>query len=116
MKHNDFIDSVNHTLGHCCDLLLIKSEEYTPDEDDRLAAFKQAAALERTTPERALFGMLAKHLISVQNMCDTKIRDYTKERWQEKITDSINYLLLLKGLVDEEFEADEYKEAKHEKH
>lgn len=111
MKHNDFIDTVNHTLGHCCDLLMVKSGEYNPDEDDRLAAFKQAAALERTTPQRALFGMLAKHLISVQNMCDTEITDYSEERWLEKIGDSINYLLLLEGLVEEE-----YQEAKHEKH
>ena len=109
MKHEEFIESVNHTLGHCCDLLLIKSGEYNPDEADRLAAFKQAAALERSTPQRALFGMLAKHLVSVQNMCDTDIKDYSQARWLEKIGDSINYLLLLKGLVDEEF-----KETNHE--
>lgn len=112
MKHNDFIDTVNDTLKHCCELLLTKGVEYNSDEDDRLAVFKQTAAFERTTPQRALFGMLAKHLISVQNMCDTEIRDYSAERWLEKIGDAINYLLLLEGLVKEEYQ----KEAKHEKH
>lgn len=104
MTHNDFIETVNFTLGHCCDLLLVKSGEYNPNEGDRLAAFKQAAALERTTPQRALFGMLAKHLVSVQNMCDTEILDYPEARWLEKIGDSINYLLLLEGLVKEKYQ------------
>lgn len=108
MKHDDFIDVVHKTLSHCTDLLISKGIEYNPVED-RLAAFKQAGALERTTPQRALFGMLAKHIISVQNMCDTEITDYSEEQWQEKIGDSINYLLLLSGLVKEK-----YQEEKHE--
>lgn len=108
MKHDDFIDVVQQTLSHCTDLLISKGIEYNT-VDDRLASFKQAAALERTTPQRALFGMMAKHLISVQNMCDTEITDYSEERWQEKISDSINYLILLSGLVKEK-----YQEEKHE--
>lgn len=112
MKHDTFIDSVNRMLGYCCDLLLVKSGEYAENNADRLAAFKQAAALERTTPQRALFGMVAKHLVSLQNMSDRKIKDYPLERWNEKIGDTINYLLLLKGLVDEEYQ----EVSKHEKH
>lgn len=111
MKYDTFIESVNATLTHCCELLLSKGQEYN-SEEDRLAAFKQAAALERTTPQRALFGMVSKHLVSLQNMCDTEIRDYTPEKWKEKIGDTINYMLLLKGLVDEEYE----EGGKHGKH
>lgn len=111
MNHNDFINIVDATLKHCCDLLLTKGSEYSASANDRLAAFKQAAALERTTPQRALFGMLAKHLVSIQNMCDRRIRDYSKEQWLEKIGDAINYLILLQGIVEEC-----YQEAKHEKH
>lgn len=111
MKHDDFIESVNGALNRCCDLLVVKSGEYNSGHDDRLAAFKQAAALERTTPQRALFGMMAKHLVSVQNMCDGQIRDYTIDRWREKIGDAVNYLLLLNSLIDEE-----YVEGRHEKH
>ena len=111
MTHDKFIESVNTTLTRCCELLLSKGQEYN-SEADRLAAFKQAGALERTTPQRALFGMVAKHLISLQNMCDTEIRDYPVERWNEKIGDTINYMLLLKGLIDEEYQ----EESKHGKH
>ena len=104
MTHNDFTEVVNSTLSHCCNLLLTKVAEYNSSENDRLAVFKQTAAFERATPQRALFGMLAKHLISIQNMCDTEIRDYSEERWLEKIGDAINYLLLLEGLVEEEYQ------------
>ena len=111
MNHDKFIESISTTLTRCCDLLIEKGREYN-SEVDRLAAFKQAGALERTTPQRALFGMVAKHLVSLQNMCDAEIKDYSPERWQEKIGDTINYMLLLQGLVDEEYQ----EVSKHGKH
>ena len=46
-------------------------------------------------------GMLSKHLISVSDMC-TDERQYAKEQWDEKITDSINYFLILRAIVEEE--------------
>lgn len=52
------------------------------------------------TPKQALLGMLSKHLISVSDMCVSG--SYSKQLWTEKITDSINYLLLLKAMVEEE--------------
>ena len=59
-----------------------------------------------STPKAALFGMLAKHLVSVSDMCLDKEK-YHKEVWSEKITDSINYLLILAAIVEEEqFEQD----------
>lgn len=111
MNHDKFVEITNTTLGRCCDLLLTKGIEYNSDQDDRLAAFKQAGALERTTPQRALFGMLAKHLVSVQNMCDHSISDYPARKWEEKIGDAINYLILLQALV-----AEDYEEARNAKH
>ena len=45
----------------CADTLKRKTKEYTGDDPDRLGAFKAAAALQHTTPQRALAGMLAKH-------------------------------------------------------
>ena len=46
-------------------------------------------------------GMLSKHLISVSDMCMDE-RKYSKEQWDEKITDSINYFLILRAIVEEE--------------
>ena len=39
--------------------------------------------------------------LQLQQLC-TDGRSYSLDRWTEKITDSINYLLLLKALVEEE--------------
>jgi hypothetical protein len=43
-------------------------------------------------------GMLSKHLISVLDMCMDK-QQYSKEQWDEKITDCINYFLILRAIV-----------------
>ena len=48
----------------CADTLQKKTKEYTGDDTDRLGAFKAAAALQHATPQRALAGMMAKHIIS----------------------------------------------------
>lgn len=53
----------------CADTLQRKTKEYTGDDTDRLGAFKAAAALQHTRPERALAGMLAKHIVSLYDMC-----------------------------------------------
>lgn len=45
--------------------------------------------------------MLSKHLVSISDMC-VDGREYSVERWTEKITDSINYLLILRAMIEEE--------------
>ena len=85
----------------CADTLKRKTKEYTGDDTDRLGAFKAAAALQHTTPERALAGMLAKHIVSLYDMCFDGDTDYDISTWNEKITDSLNYLFLLKAIIKE---------------
>lgn len=86
-------------------LLAGKGHEYAEGADtsqnvDRLAHFKKAAALQDQTPAQAAFGMLAKHLVSVADMVGTR-GSYPLEKWDEKISDSINYLLILRAIVEE---------------
>lgn len=100
MNNAEFKDVVNHQMETCYSMLDVKNEEYTMDSD-RLKYFKRAGILNYSTPKAALFGMLAKHLLSLADMC-TSENTYHIERWSEKITDSINYLLLLRALVEEE--------------
>ena len=78
-----------------------KSQEYTEEDPDKLSAFKAAAALQGITPQAALMGMQAKHLVSLADMCVSGKR-YTQERWNEKITDAMNYLLLLRAIITEQ--------------
>ena len=78
-----------------------KTKEYTGDDTDCLGAFKAAAALQHTTPERALAGTLAKHIVSLFDMCFADSVSYEESVWDEKIMDSLNYLFLLKAVVKE---------------
>ncbi|MDD3921398.1 MAG: hypothetical protein PHO41_09535 [Eubacteriales bacterium] len=86
----------------CEETMRGKTAEYTGGSADRLCGFKSAAVLQGCTPEQALAGMLAKHIVSIYDMCAAPRLCYAPEVWTEKITDSINYLVLLKALVVED--------------
>lgn len=99
MNHEDFSNIVEARLSICQNILASKNEEYSSDTD-RLHNFKMAAGMSDTTPEQALWGMWVKHLVSVRDLVDAP-DDATPELIKEKISDSINYLLLLEGLLTE---------------
>lgn len=86
-------------IARCQKLLGLKAEEYSSDED-RLANFKKAAHLEDITIEQALAGMMAKHTVSIYDMIKSGVY-YSRTQWQEKITDHINYLILLEAVIAE---------------
>lgn len=110
MKLKDFNRIVANQISKTTLLLTSKGEEYAEDTDienevDRLAHFKKAAALQGTTVAQAAFGMLAKHLVSISDMV-ASTDEYPLEKWDEKISDSINYLLILRAIVEEGGEID----------
>lgn len=83
-------------IERCERVLLSKAKEYATD--DRLHNFHTAAAMMGCSARQALAGMMAKHTVSVYDMCGTNEK-YPIELWEEKITDSINYLLLLNAVI-----------------
>ena len=99
MKTQDFNDLVEEQFGICRAILETKGKEYAPDDQDRLSAFKTAGSVLHRTPIQALGGQMSKHTISLFEMIENGCTDI--DLWQEKITDSINYHLLLKGLIIE---------------
>ena len=101
ITQNEFKQVFEQQVDRCRVLLMRKTKEYTGDNADRLSAFKAAAALQSCTPERALAGMLAKHIVSLYDMCFAENAVFRPEEWDEKITDSINYLVLLRAIVKE---------------
>ena len=100
MTHEAFERVLQEQLSLCTDILCKKSKEYSSQED-KLHNFKNAAGLQGVTQIQALSGMMAKHTISIYDMCMSD-KAFPVELWEEKITDSINYLLLLKAAVVEE--------------
>ena len=102
MTSEKFNKIVEEQLSLCKNVLGVKAGEYADKKnDDRLHNFKIAAGLQGRDPKDALFGMLTKHLVSVRDMCYSG-KSYDIDLWNEKITDSINYFLLLKGIVEED--------------
>lgn len=101
MLQEKFNEIVTKQITKCNEMLAYKKDEYAALGEDRLAHFKKAAVVMNSTPKAALMGMLSKHLVSVSDMC-TDDKSYLEEQWEEKITDSINYLLILRALVEEE--------------
>ena len=99
MKAKAFEKIVKNRLKHCKKLLCSKGDEYARG-DDRLHNFKKAAAMSHTTPEDALWGMWVKHLVSVKDMVDDPKRS-SDRMIDEKISDLINYGLLLEAILKE---------------
>lgn len=97
-------------LNRCRGVLTTKAAEYAVDEignTDRLHNFRQAALLQGTTPKKALGGMMAKHTISIYDLIGGSADgiddpETLEALWDEKIVDSINYLILLNAMVKED--------------
>lgn len=98
MTSETFERLMEEQFERCEAVLLHKAKEYATG--DRLHNFRVAADLQGCTEIQALSGMMSKHTVSVYDMCESG-RDYPLALWEEKITDSINYLLLLNALVRE---------------
>ena len=103
MNAEDFDKIVGARLNWCEKTLCAKGDEYARD-GDRLWNFKAAGRKRNQHPAQALAGMEVKHDVSVDDIIDGLARGIVppKELVAEKIGDSINYLLLLEGLIEEE--------------
>ena len=106
MTSERFNELVKKQFEKCEKLLCSKNKEYATD--DTLHNFKVAAKLQGCNPVTALAGMMCKHTVSVYDL----IRDnengkhISPEMWDEKICDSMNYLLLLIALLEEQKEGE----------
>ena len=98
MEVQVFNKIIGEQIKRCTDVLIQKAEEYATE--DRLHNFKVAAKLKDETWEQAISGMMVKHTISIYDMINSG-REYPMSMWNEKITDNINYLLLLRAVVEE---------------
>ena len=104
MTSKKFEEITSERIKMCLDVLCAKSDEYATD--DRLHNFKVAGQLQNCTPIKSLGGMMCKHTVSVYDL----INDFENgesvsvDLWNEKIGDSINYLLLLNALIVEELD------------
>jgi hypothetical protein len=97
---NEIFDS---TIKRSREVMCGKADEYV-GKGDRLSNFKHAAHLQNLSLPAALGGMMAKHTISVYDMIYRYQNGerFSDDKWNEKITDHINYLILLQAVLAEE--------------
>lgn len=105
MNNEEFKKVVDGCVAGIEGVLARKSQEYS-SKDDKLHNFDKAKELLRCkTKEYALLGMLNKHLVSVIDMILRYEKDGVlpeEKMLDEKIGDSINYLILLKACFVED--------------
>ena len=102
MNHETFVALAAKRFQACHDILAAKSAEYSRS-GDKLHNFRRASALLGCSPERALVGMMAKHIVSVLDLVDYSEAGGLPEadRVSEKIGDLVNYSVLLEALITE---------------
>lgn len=103
MTQSEINDIFDATIKRSRDVLCSKADEYV-GKGDRLSNFKHAAHLQNVKLPTALAGMLCKHTVSVYDMISRyeSGESFSEEKWSEKITDHINYLILLQAVLAEE--------------
>jgi hypothetical protein len=85
------IDKIREVLGN-------KHKEYAFD-NDYLINFTSAAKFDDTTPEQINWGYMMKQLVAVRKMVKNPDKVYSKDYIDEKIGDTINYLILLEAIL-----------------
>ena len=101
MSREDFLDFASERLDGCFSLLAVKGMEYDRN-DDAFHNFYRGGELLAVEPETALVGMFNKHIVSLLDIVDDIECEGIfpeVEVLNEKVTDTINYLLLLNGLI-----------------
>ena len=83
-------------------VMCAKSAEYARG-NNKLHNFYRAAEVDGISPIEALRGMQLKHRVSISDMLDDLMqgKHHPKELWHEKLTDTINYDILLWALLQE---------------
>lgn len=102
MTISDFEKVFKERVQKSMNVLVAKSVDYSRG-GDKLHNFKRAGALLQSSPEKALVGMLTKHIVSVLDMVDDidKGKYHPLSIWDEKLGDAVNYLFLLDALIAE---------------
>lgn len=101
MTTNDFNDLVDQVCDEIKQTLKEKANQYASC-GDRLSNFYEAASFLQCTPQQALFGFVAKHIVALADFIVLDKEDVQKEQWLEKMGDIICYMILLRGLLKDE--------------
>lgn len=104
MNAKDFQVVLDDQIRRIQEMLGNKRNEYA-DNADCLSNFRAYGALQKIPPKGALTSLMAKHTVSIYGMVESG-KTFPLDVWDEKITDHIVYLILLRALLVEEDKED----------
>jgi hypothetical protein len=107
VQRDRFENILDAQIKRVQDVLVAKAAEYA--NEDVLANFKKAAHLRGVGLPQAVLGMMVKHTVSVFDMVESG-KPFDLDLWDEKITDHINYLILIRAALVENAELSEVDE------
>jgi len=103
MTGHEFNEHFEYITGQCREMIACKAAHYTED-NDRLHNFAAARNLQGNTLLQAIAGMMAKHTVSVYDLIrkNANGESVSRDMWEEKIVDNINYLIILWAAINHE--------------
>ena len=109
MTNKDFIEETQRFFEECLDVMNTKGQEYAGSED-KFANFKRLANKYNVPAEEICGIYMTKHLDSIDSFIRERragksvmeIEAGLSEPISGRIMDAVNYLFILKGIVDEE--------------
>ena len=101
MKKADFDKLRKDVLDLCNDIYEKKNRDYTNGDDDVLKIIREMTKKTHTSEYEALNFMLQKQLAAIDTLFKYEGNIEESEPLEERISDVINYLMLLKALVNE---------------
>jgi hypothetical protein len=98
VTHEEFAEILAQQLERVSAILGVKTAEYATE--DQLHNIRMSAILQEESLPEAVVGMMVKHTVSIFTMVKSG-KPYPTDKWDEKITDHIVWLILLKAALTE---------------
>jgi len=110
MQTEQFNNVVAERLNNVKSTLIAKADEYA--RGDRLSNFKKIAGLNDCAPEKALWILVNKHIVALNDFINDLEKDVHQpySRWDEKIGDIMAYMALLDAMIIERTDKEIKKE------
>jgi hypothetical protein len=99
MKQKQLEKLFNARIKHCANLLLSKGKEYS-DGSDRLRNFYDGSVLLGINPKQYALSLVTKHIVALKDHI-MQNKEMSDEFIDEKISDIINYAVLIEALNKE---------------
>jgi len=100
MDNKRFYEIVEQQIKECKDILGIKGHDYPMDDSDRLSNFKHTARRAGVSTLQTWLTFFLKHEECLEKFVRGQYGD--SEPIEGRIADAINYLLLLRALIEED--------------